>query len=132
MKASVKGGCFDADTAVSFIIPSLGDIEGYMANFQSCPHWCRPQFGDDLSKIPNRTQALLYKKTDGKYGFILPIVDKRYKAALRGNENGAELYLFAVTSPTSPTATRSRLFTCEGDEPVHADERLREARDEAA
>ena len=52
VKASVKGGCFDADTAVSFIIPSLGDIEGYMANFQSCPHWCRPQFGDDLSKIP--------------------------------------------------------------------------------
>ena len=42
VKASVKGGCFDADTAVSFIIPSLGDIEGYMANFQSCPHWCRP------------------------------------------------------------------------------------------
>lgn len=110
VKASVKGGCFDADTAVSFIIPSLGDIEGYMANFQSCPHWCRPQFGDDLSKIPNRTQALLYKKTDGKYGFILPIVDKRYKAALRGNENGAELYLFANVSDLSDCDTLAAVY----------------------
>lgn len=116
VKASVKGGCFDADTAVSFIIPSLGDIEGYMANFQSCPHWCRPQFGDDLSKIPNRTQALLYKKTDGKYGFILPIVDKRYKAALRGNENGAELYMFANVSDLSDCDTLAAVYG-EGDEP---------------
>ena len=54
----------------------------YMANYQSCPHWCRPAFPETQDAIPNKTQALLGRYGD-EYGFILPVVDETYKTALR-------------------------------------------------
>ncbi|MGN1129284.1 MAG: hypothetical protein ACI4T6_10090, partial [Candidatus Flemingiibacterium sp.] len=59
VKASVKGDKFNADCAVALGIPSLGELEGYFGNYQSCNHWCSAQFGDDISKLNPRTQALL-------------------------------------------------------------------------
>jgi raffinose synthase len=87
-----------------------------MANFQNCVNWCRPYFGIDISKIPNNTQALLYQKKDGKYGFILPIVDEIYKATLRGSEAGMEVCL--MSNCDSLNSCETLAFICgEGDEP---------------
>ena len=62
VKAALAQGRLPADNAAGIVIPSLGELTGWFANYQSCDHWCKPMFGDDLSKIPNRTQALLWKK----------------------------------------------------------------------
>lgn len=116
VKLALAQGRLSPDCAAAVTIPSLGDIEGYFANYQSCDHWCKPAFGSDLSQIPNRTQAILWKKVDGGYGFILPIVDKIYKTAIRGAEGGMELYIYANVSDRSEIDT----LTCvwgEGDEP---------------
>lgn len=98
VKASVTGDKFNADCAVALGIPSLGELEGYFGNYQSCNHWCRAQFGDDISKLNPRTQALLAKKKDGGYIFILPVVDDTYKAQIRGAEGGMEIFLFSIVS----------------------------------
>ncbi|MCI8387013.1 MAG: hypothetical protein HFE63_00915 [Clostridiales bacterium] len=116
INASVNGACFNADTAIAVTIPTLGELDGYMANHQRCPHWCIPSFGDDIAKIPNKTQALLFKKKNGCYGFILPIVDEKYKAALRGSDAGMELYLFANVSNLDNCETLAFIYG-EGDEP---------------
>ena len=105
VKAALAQGRLPADNAAGIVIPSLGELTSWFANYQSCDHWCKPMFGDDLSKIPNRTQALLWQKPCGGYGFILPLVDKVYKTAIRGVEGGMELYLYANVSDRSEIDT---------------------------
>ena len=65
VRAALPQGRFHADCAAAITIPTLGEVEGWFANFQNCDHWCKPMFGDDITKIPNRTQALLWKKPCG-------------------------------------------------------------------
>ena len=115
-KASIKNAFFAPDTAVAVTIPALGELDGFFANYQSCNHWCKPQFGTDIKTINPRTQALLYKVRDGKYGFILPIVDDTYKSELRGTENGLELFTFANVS-TLKECDQLVAIIGEGDEP---------------
>ncbi len=116
VKASLEGDCFNGDSAIALEIPTLGELEGFFGNFQSCNHWCKPQFGADIKTLNPRTQALLYKKKGGKYGFILPIVDDTYKSELRGSENGMELFMFSIVSDIADCDQLA--FICgEGDEP---------------
>lgn len=115
VKASVKGGFFNADTAITLGIPTLGELEGFFGNYQSCNHWCKPQFGTDIKTLNPRTQALLAKKNDG-YIFILPVVDDTYKAELRGTENGMEIFLFSNVS-TLKDCDQLAFIYGEGDEP---------------
>ena len=116
VKASVKGDKFNADCAVALGIPSLGELEGYFGNYQSCNHWCRAQFGDDISKLNPRTQALLAKKKSGGYIFILPVVDDTYKAQIRGAEGGMEIFLFSIVSTLGDCDQLAFVYG-EGDEP---------------
>ncbi|MBQ8340925.1 MAG: hypothetical protein IJY22_00935 [Clostridia bacterium] len=34
----------------------------YVAYYMRCAYWCRPAFGEELTAVPQRTQALLYKE----------------------------------------------------------------------
>ncbi len=114
VSASVKGR-FAIDTAIGIELP-LEDVTGCMADYQSCMHWCKPAFSADPAKIPARTQALLYQKKDGRYGFILPVVGELYKALLRGGDYAPELILFSNVSTLSECKTLA--FVCgESGEP---------------
>ncbi len=73
----------------------LDDIETYVANYKYSTFWCKPQFGNDLSEVPGNTQALIYRKKDGKYGVILPLVSDVYKCVLEGSECGITAKLFS-------------------------------------
>ncbi|MBE6612667.1 MAG: hypothetical protein E7632_09255 [Ruminococcaceae bacterium] len=116
VRAALPQGRLHADCAAAITIPTLGEVEGWFANFQNCDHWCKPKFGKELSEIPNRTQALLWKKPCGCYGFILPLVDKIYKTAIRGAEGGMEFYLYSNVSDLSEIDTHA--FICgEGSDP---------------
>ena len=67
---------------------AISDVESFMANWRKMEFWCCPYFGTELKNIPNNTQGFIYKKKDGNYGVILPVVSERYKCVLEGNENG--------------------------------------------
>ncbi len=85
------------DTAESALDPDFGvgiditlpDLDSYMANYRSCEFWCSPAFGCDLSAVPNETQCLIYKKKDGSFGVILPVVSDRYKCVLTAGPDGS-------------------------------------------
>ena len=63
---------------------SIENVDSYMADYRHSEYWCRPEFGKSLSDIPDETQGLVYKKSDGLFGVILPVVSRQYKCVLRG------------------------------------------------
>lgn len=67
------------------------ETKGYVADFRHTPFWCMPAFGEDLKTVPDETQGLIYKKTGGGFGVILPVVGKEYKCVLKGNDQGGGL-----------------------------------------
>lgn len=64
------------------------DAVAFVSDFRDIEWWCKPHFTGTVSDIPDETQGLVYKKNDGTFGVILPIVSEKYKCVLRGNENG--------------------------------------------
>lgn len=67
----------------------IDNIESWMADFRHCEFWCMPAFGKDLSDIPDETQGLIYRKTNGSFGVVLPVVSKKYKCVLCGAEKNS-------------------------------------------
>ena len=61
-------------------------MRSWMADYRHCEYWCCPAFGTDFSNVPDETQGLIYEKTDGSYGAILPVVSEQYKCVLTGND----------------------------------------------
>lgn len=62
-------------------------VKRWMAVYRYCEYWCRPEFGTKLSDIPDETQGLIYEKTDGTFGVVLPVVSEQYKCVLAGGES---------------------------------------------
>lgn len=94
---SVSGECdsvLDGELAASFVFEPR-NIESYVSDYRYKEFWCRPFFGNFLKDLPNDTQCLIYKKTDGTWGTILPLVSKDYKCVLCGTERGGEAKLFS-------------------------------------
>ena len=60
----------------------------YMAIYRKCQSWCRPFFGEDLSRIPDNTQTLLLELDNKQYCVIIPVVNDIYKCVVRGDEQG--------------------------------------------
>lgn len=85
---------FTAKHAVTITLN--GEPENYqlMANYQHKDWWTRPFFGEDLSKIPEKTQSLLLKTTDTYY-HMLPVVDEDYRTEIAGSAEGLQLSLSA-------------------------------------
>jgi len=70
-------------------------LKRWMADHRHSEYWCRPAFGSALSDIPEQTQGLIWEKTDGSFGVILPVVSEQYKCVLRGCEEGLQAQLFS-------------------------------------
>lgn len=62
-------------------------VRGLLANYQHKDWWTRPHFEPDLSKLPDRTQSLLWK-TDASYYQLLPVVGPVYRTDLGGANEG--------------------------------------------
>lgn len=95
----------DPDFGMGIEIGVETGIKGFMADYRYSEYWCRPAFGARLSQVPDETQALVYEKTDGGFGVILPVVSEQYKCVLTGGENGLTARLFSWYG---------RLLTCRG------------------
>ena len=70
---------------------TIEDANRWMADYRHTEFWCRPAFGTDFSEVPQDTQGLIYEKTDGTYGVILPVVSEHYKCILTGEPQGKVL-----------------------------------------
>lgn len=62
--------------------------ESWMADFRHSEYWCMPAFGTAFQDVPEETQGLIYRKSDGTFGVVLPVVSEKYKCVLCGAENG--------------------------------------------
>lgn len=63
---------------------TLDGAESFMADFRHSECWCMPAFGEKLSAVPDETQGLVIKMTDGTFTVILPVVSEKYKCVLCG------------------------------------------------
>ncbi|MCM1047432.1 MAG: alpha-galactosidase [Clostridiales bacterium] len=67
---------------------SLDNAEVFLSLFNCNVYWVIPKVCTNYAEIPDNTQYLLWKKDDGSYGIMLPLVDGDIKADLQGDENG--------------------------------------------
>lgn len=82
VSAEAPHGCFDADCAVRLTLRVPERIAGRMAVVLYSPFWCRPDFGADFTAVPANTQALLWRREEGGYGYLLPLSDGGYVTSL--------------------------------------------------
>ncbi len=78
-------------TKSSYFVKSLGVPEDFSAFV--CAHRCQPYFmdskcGKKVKDLPEESQWVALKHTDGTYTVLLPLVDEPMRASLRGNKKG--------------------------------------------
>lgn len=75
---------------------ALPGLKSLLATFLYCDWWARPHFDTDLSKLPARTQMLLWQTDDGAYGCLMPLMDGGCKCQLNGRTGklGADLLFY--------------------------------------
>ncbi|MBS4222933.1 Sip1-related alpha-galactosidase [Lederbergia citrea] len=83
---------FSPENSITISVGKLGVIQGLMANYQHKDWWTRPYFGHEISKLPDRTQSLLWKSEDN-FHYLLPVVDKDYRTDLAGDGDGLTIKL---------------------------------------
>ncbi len=76
-------------------IESLNGLKEYHASTLTGFWAVTEEFGQDVSKIRPRTQAMLYNRgTD--YSYIMTACDSKYKGSLKGEEKGISAYLLSL------------------------------------
>lgn len=78
----------DPENGAEIEIP-IENVESWTADYLYGEFWCRPSFGKSLSDVPDDTQGFIYKKYNGDFGVILPVVSENYKCVLKGKSDGA-------------------------------------------
>ena len=91
--------------------------EGYLAIENHSDFWCRPYFGADLCKLPERTQMLLLKTTNNTYKCFLPVCDNTYKTVLRGSANGFDAVVYSNCDGLKACDHQLALILSEGEDP---------------
>ncbi|MBQ7313207.1 MAG: hypothetical protein IJW81_06450, partial [Clostridia bacterium] len=97
---------------------SLPGLESYMADNRYSEFWCRPAFGtaDTLTDVPPETQHFIWRKTDGSWGVIVPVVSEDYKCVLEGTPDGLTAKLFSWYGKLT-SCTGLAFVMGEGDDP---------------
>lgn len=80
-----------------------------------------------MKNVPAETQHLIYRKSDGGWGVIVPVVSEDYKCTLEGTEDGLTAKLFSWYDGLTSCAGLAFVMS-EGGRPVQADGELREIR----
>ena len=109
------GNYLHEDLAATFVFDPE-NVSEYMCDYRHSEYWCRPFFGKELWQLHKRTQGMLYKRENGSWGAILPLVSKDYKCELYGSERGAEAKLFSWCKKLKQCRAPAFVW-CEGDNP---------------
>lgn len=96
------------------------EIDGmvsFMADYRDIEWWCRPTFGNKEGEIPDETQGLIYKKENGEFGVIMPVVSEKYKCVLCGkDDNTVTARIFSLYSEMTVCNALAFVYA-EGDDP---------------
>lgn len=109
--------CYISGTGDISFSAEVKDTSDYMAIENHSSFWCRPFWGNSLSDLPQRVQALLIKN-ENDYTYFLPVCDSVYKTLIRGKEGGFEFFTYSNCG--SVTECRHQLaYVClNGKEPT--------------
>lgn len=66
----------------------LADLERFTALHRELPWWMVPAHGLAEKDIPPETQCLLWKRSDGQVGLLLPLLDRGYRMNAGGAPDG--------------------------------------------
>ena len=77
----------DGEYGIQIDIKVKSEITGFMAVNRFCEFWCEPVFGNSFKDVPSETQMLTFKKKDGKFVVVLPVVNDTYKCVTEGNDD---------------------------------------------
>jgi hypothetical protein len=106
-------------------VGDLDGAEGLMANYLFKDWWTRPFFEVDLTRIPGRTQSLLWKD-DELYHHLRPVCDTVLKTELQGGDRGLEIATAAyVNGYCNVSATTFTLAS--GEDPFSLPDRTARA-----
>ncbi len=108
----------DPDSGIVITMKPKETAESFVAVYRYCEFWNEPRFGNDLKTVPDETQLLIVKKTDGKYMVMLPVCGERFKCVLNGGESSNEFSarVFAWKNNIFSCDDLAFVFT-EGDNP---------------
>ncbi|MGH4049774.1 MAG: Sip1-related alpha-galactosidase [Clostridium sp.] len=117
-----KYRCIESIGGVRLKVESLSSIQGLMANYMHSDWWTRPHFDKDISKLPPRTQSLLWKD-EKSYNYLLPVCDDIFKTELCGKEKHIEILLSPYDSGHTNFVATS-FFIGTGDNPFDLSKKL--------
>ena len=113
---AIARGPLDSEFGAGIEI-ELEHVKSWMADYRHCEYWCRPEFGTDLSQVPDETQGFIYEKEDGSYGVILPVVSEQYKCVLAGGDNNVLLAKLFSWNQGLTSCKALAFMWAEGDNP---------------
>ena len=98
----------------SKVIP-IENAAKFLALYNFDPYWVAPKIAETAEDIPDCTQFLLWKKKDGSYGIMLPLVDGDVKAALCGAEGGVCVTFRGALKGQEPESAALLYYDCGND-----------------
>ncbi len=104
----------DGESAMGIDVAEIGGAESFTANFMRCEFWCTTRFAVKLSELPERTQALLVKRSND-YAYMLTTCDSAYKTNIKACEDGG-LTLFAYSHYPSNKCDTAALIIAVGND----------------
>ena len=118
-RVQIEGGyaCYISGKGELVYALDMADTSEYMAIENHSPFWCRPFWGESLSALPSRVQALLIQN-DEKYVYYLPVCDSVFKTLIRGSEAGFEFYTYSNCNDVSVCNHQLAFLCMEGEEPL--------------
>lgn len=69
----------------------IESMKRWVALSRVSPYWIEPFFGTEVNLIPKETQFLLWERTDGSYGIMLPLIDGNLRTVIMGSDTEVKL-----------------------------------------
>lgn len=83
-KFLTDGVAFDKNKGIEFVFDGFGNASGLLSLYLHKTWWTRPDFTEDATKIPDKTQALAVKG-ENSHSFFLPVCENEYKSEFCSN-----------------------------------------------
>lgn len=114
--ASAGDGTFIPEESIK-IGYKFNNVESGMADFLYSEYWCCPEFFGADCKFPARSQAALFRLTDGTFYFMLSLCGDTYKCTLGGDKHIVTAALGSFTGTLSDCLDQPAFIAGKGSDP---------------
>ncbi|MGC4093446.1 MAG: Sip1-related alpha-galactosidase [Polyangiaceae bacterium] len=92
-------------------------LERFSACHRYEPFWMKPAAGTRLSQVPQETQSLLVRLTNGAWLLLVPLIDSLFRFSLRGRGDDSLMLVGESGDGFSPGLGGLALYVAAGDDP---------------